>query len=78
MTRTFEELIDRSIQMGEPFSNLVRKNDGTYQVSCRSKYSTGMNNAFACANGLTPSDALKKLLDQRAGVQAFEETDPLS
>ena len=78
MNDTFESLIDQCAKAGEPFQCLVRKSDGTYQASVRSKYSKGSHNAFACGHGATPTEALRNTIAERKAVAAVEEVDPLS
>ena len=79
MPDTFEQLIHQCDMAGEPFQCLTRKAGGAYQVSIRSKYSNGGHNAFTCANGATPTEAMRNIVAQRKIAHTqYEEEDPLS
>lgn len=88
MTHTFEDLIAACAQAGEPFKSLGRKDDGTFQISLRSKHSKGTHDAFAVGQGDTPTKAALAIMIQRRipvpGMKeqpvptGIEEEDPLS
>ena len=78
MTDTFEALIGKIDKSGDSFHSLLRKADGIFQISVRSRYSKGAHDAFACDHGATPTQAAQNLLKQRSVIHRYESEDPLS